>query len=68
MPHHREVHPEDKDGCYNCKLLSTRWNGLASMKNMREAGVTGRSLAKENIENFRKEKGYDPVSASERWI
>lgn len=68
MPHHRDVHPDSVEGCYNCKLLGIKFNGLHQMKVMREAGTSGKEIAKENRENFRKKKGYDPVSASERWI
>lgn len=69
MPHHRETHPEHVDGCYNCKLMGIKFNGMVSLKTMREAGTSGKEMAKENIEAFRKNNnGKDPVSATERWI
>ena len=65
---HLEDHPEIIDGCYPCKIGSVRFNGVYSLARMREAGVTGRQLGKENRENFKKERGYEPYSATERWI
>jgi hypothetical protein len=67
---HREKHPESEIGCYNCKLLSLKFNGLVALDAMRKYGQTERQFTRENIETFRKEKGYDPVRADgkDRWI
>lgn len=50
------------------KLDSVKINGLYAFARQRDYGKTGREMARENRETFRKEKGYDPVSATERWI
>jgi len=68
MVKHRGEHPEAVDGCYACKISGIRWNGMVSLKSMREEGTTGAAMAKENRENFIRDKGYEPYSASERWI
>jgi hypothetical protein len=67
---HRDKHPENVDGCYNCKLLSLRFNGMCALAAQRDYGKTEREITKENIESFRERKGYDPVRADgkDRWI
>jgi len=64
---HWEEHPTPVEGCYACKLSSVRFNGLYSFRLHREAGTTGMGQFKENVETFRKNKGYDPVT-EHRWI
>jgi len=71
MVKHAETHPSlDVEGCFGCKISNVRFAGLVSMKVLRDYGKTGREVAKENIEEFRKRKGYDPVPVGDksRWL
>jgi hypothetical protein len=55
--------------CFRHRLLSAGVTGMVALKAQREYGKTGREIGKENVERFRKEKGYDPVRADgkDRW-
>lgn len=71
MVKHQETHPDlDVEGCFSCKISNVRFSGVVGLRVMREYGKTGREMARDNIENFRKRKGYDPVPAGDkyRWL
>lgn len=65
---HQKKHPNlDVDGCFGCKISGVRFNGVVSMRAMREAGTSGAEVAKENRENFINDHGYEPVPADDRY-
>ena len=68
MAKHIEDHPEHVEGCYACKLTGVRFGGLYSFKLHRENGTTEAGMFKENVKEFKKRKGYEPYTTSERWI
>lgn len=49
---------------------SIRFSGLGAFKQFRDFGKTEREMTRDNLERFRKEKGYDPVreDGKDRWI
>ena len=51
-------------------FLSIRLGNKENLKQFREMGITERQFTKKNIEEFRKNKGYDPVrvDGKDRWI
>lgn len=53
------------------KIRSARLNGMESMKQMRELGMTERQMTKQNLEMYKKNNpGKDPVrvDGKDRWI
>lgn len=46
-----------------------RFNGMDALRIFRDFGKTEREMTRDNIERFRKERGYDPEPVDRgRWI
>ncbi len=62
-----ETHPRlNVPDCFGCKVSNVKFHTV-KLRIQNASGMTGNEMAKENRENFKRDKGYYPESAK-RWI